>query len=651
MSLNFVLALRLAPRLMKYFFSALFFPVFLFLCSPVYAEEIKVITGVQLPSEKAISRLIPSQYGFKWIKFQYSLGSDQLPFLPLWIKTARDKDYKVLISVAKNKAGIETLKNPGTDYQTGQKSEVYSKFYCPWDEELETYTFPQTCFNEETGKKYNCPEIIKAQAKADNGYVKFRDAMKDLAPTLSDVGAVEIWNEPNMAEEWSDQGLGTINPENYANFFICGAKGLKKGGYTGKIISAAPAPNTPDDVRNMNDITFLTRFYKVLSDQNQLGLLDGVGWHGNIPENIPPEDPNPRGFQRFTSIIPIVGNKKIWLTEYGWKRPKTDNATEEEKERQKQAGYIADAVGIVNNINIANKTNRVEAMFVWNFGFTKENPEPSFALWDIEGSVPMGTLCQPNARVDNPPERGRTNYVQDTTLSDDNLLSSVAAKALIPKTVNEDTASKSANVIKTEINVAKNFLDNIPGLIDALKSFGIPCIDFSRIPIFGGFLNGILGNYCTPTISVGSEEKLDKNQMAPGKNTAQLGDSTQVLGKISQAEGMKLIPEKRDCNLVGLSLTSQSRGNEKMNQTSSGLGTSAGFYGTGQIDFKTMTPEDYEASMQARMVKENLNISNKLFDRDRRSPDIYLRKQIMCKGFYPNGICPFEPPPAGGPTP
>lgn len=616
---------------MRHLLCGLFF--LLFLCLPnlaLAADTPGVQTGVQLPSAETIKRLIPSQYGFQWLKYQFQLGTDTgvlTNFISATKAAPRGRagtGYKVLISVAKNAGAdkIEALKNPVKDYPVGQKPDVWSKYYCPWDEELETYDFPYDCGS--ILLPATCVESIKAKPYP-NGYLKFRDKLNKLAPFLQNADAVEIWNEPNLTDEWTDEGLGPLNAENYANFLNCGVKGLKKGGYGGKIISAAPSPNAPNGPTSLETLKFFDDFIKAGGISN----VDYIGWHSNVTADIKPSDSNPVGFQGVKYALDK--GKPVWITEFGWQWNKLSPAeigfNTEEQQRHQQSKYITDAY------KVASELGNISGMAVFNFGFYKETGK--FQYEDIEGTTPEGLLCQPNVQVPRQ-DYGDTSYVQDVTLRDDASWSAIIAKALIPEVVNQDIALKTGQVKMTNVEVVRNFFDNIRHTI--LK---IWCLVFSNIPI----LNSLFScEKPIPNISIGLKETEDAEGLVPGQNTATLSATAKILGAIAQPGEMERVAEDRDCNLGNpAKLSDPQSGESRLVDTSAGLGTGAGFYGVDIPDFKTLSEwakSVWEASMSARMVDQNLNITNKLFSADRRTPDLCLRLKTMVSGFYPEAVFP-----------
>lgn len=590
--------------------------------TPPTTQTTGIYIGVQVPKAITILRLLPSQYSFQWVKIQYSLGSSQ--DLEGFIRSARGTSsgggntYQVLVSVAKNTAGIETLKNPDT-YPPQQAPDYYTHKYCPYDEELETYQIPfDDGFDPISGESRTRYEEQKAKPKSDNGYIKFRDQMEALAPKLSGSSAVEIWNEPNLEDEWTHQGLGPVSPENYVNFMNCGIKGLRKGGYNGTVISAGLAPNayaTATGQTNMNDITFFNTFVA----KGGLTNINAIGWHSNITSNIAPADnPNDDGFKR---VQHALGNTKpVWITEFGWDRSTFHKGTDLE-DRKLQAQYIAQAY------QVADKLGGIKGMFVWNFGWTIDSrDQTAFAPWDIEGSVPQGLLCQPNPPRDPNASRNRTDtkYVQDPKVNPYPALIEIANRGLVTDVVVKDVDQNIKTVDGTKVDVTKSFLSELLGFLDPITSF---LCSLSWLGIDNG-------TYCTPTLSIG---KVESN--VQGKNTKEFAMKAEILGKASIPEGMTLIPEVKDCNIGKLG-TAEDPGDTNLNNISKYLGTSAGFLGNNIPNFKNTAPDEWNNLLETRMKTENINAGTKLFQQDQRDPEECLQLKNKIVGSFPPEVLP-----------
>ncbi len=604
-------------------FLAIFF--LLFTCHlslftpPAYAESVERLnTGAQLPDINTLKRIESSDYKFEWIKYQFSLGSSQP--LENWISEVKKRNYKLLISVAKNQAGIETLKNPGKDYQFGQKPDVYSKEYCPWDEELESYTFPRSC-TDSKGKTYSCPETIRSKPKVDNGYIKFRDKMKELAPRLNQVDAVEVWNEPNIADEWTKQGLGAINAQNYANFLKCGVKGLKKGGYTGTIISAALAPSAYTDTERLTSVNDL-QFFNDFVAAGGLNSVDAIGWHINLTKNIPPTDKeNPDGFYRVNNAL--GKGKPVWVTEFGWARDLAGI------NRETQSRYVSQAFQAGADIG------EIQTMIVWNFGFAlTSGTDPKYGQWDVEGTQIQTEDCNPRRSADwegktfgNPSDK----YVAAWSLNDDAKIAKVAGQALLPKEANYQLTPSPTQQIETKADIKKAF-DN--SFIDVIQ--GLIC---AALPISTDFCTSYV-SMGIPDVSTGTPDNMNR-----GKNTEEFSGQAKVLRDSAVPKEADWTPEKKDCNIGNFSNSADVQGDQKISDIDTSMGRTSGFYGNELPDFKTLTPEEYNKQLDARSIEENANLANKPFGWDLRVPDTDQKQDDYYKANYPNDIKPlYEQP-------
>jgi len=595
-----------------------------------------IYIGVQLAKATTIGRLLPSQYSFQWVKFQYSLGSDQP--IEQWINYAKQqssgggKTYQVLVSIAKNDSGIlPLLKNPIYPEQT-KGHYTYTQKYCPWDDDLDEYQEGtgnfEPCGTDEFGTPKSCEitQTYTAPARTGNGYIEFRDAMQALAPKLTGAAAVEIWNEPNIEDEWTKQGLGPVSAENYVNFMNCGIKGLKKGGYNkGTIISAGLAPRAYASElvgpSNVNDITFFDQFIS----NHGLDYIDAIGWHANVTSDIPPtirasDSRNDDGFQRVRNAT--GKGKPVWITEFGWDRSAFQKGNDSEK-RQLQAKYIAQAYEVVKK-----DIHDIKGMFVWNFGWAIDYPvQTAFAPWDIEGGLPQGLLCQPNPpRSENAPRnRTDTTHVQDVKTVTYPSLIDLANKGLLPEVVVKDVDQKTKDIVDgTKVDVTKSFLSELLNLLP-LQNF--LCSALSMLGIDNG-------TFCTPILSIGKAEST-----VQGKNTKEFAMKAEVLGKANIPVGMTLIPEVKDCNIGKLS-NDPDPGDENLNTISKNLGNNAGYFAYNIPKFKEIAASEWNNLMETRMKTENLNTGTKLFQQDKRDPEECLDLKNKITGSFPSVVLP-----------
>lgn len=321
-------------------------------------------TGVQIPDSNTLPRLSSAPFKFSWVKFQYSWRGAKDQPVDTWVKEAKQAGYKVLVSVAKKPSGVPT---------------------------------------------------------GEAGYAQFQAFMQDLSSRLgSNVDAYEIWNEPNLQDEWRD--WGEINPQEYLKLLRVGVLGVRAGNANAKTISAALAPLSGD----YDDIKY---FSELLSaGLTNINGLDGIGWHSNVTANIPPQNDSLEGFQRVKTALKTP--KPVWITEFGWDRGRAgiDSAT--------QIKYITDAFEVGNSLD-------VQTMIVWNFGFGKYNPE--FVPWDIEIATTTGN--KPQADTPESGCQGLTSH-------------ECAIKKIDIATLPESISKNSSLDIKEKSKIA-SFFDNI----------------------------------------------------------------------------------------------------------------------------------------------------------------------------------------------
>lgn len=340
--------------------------------------------GIQIPSSSELSQLSTTSFKYQWIKFQYVWGSDQ----PIndWVKTAKDGGYKVLVSVAK--------------------------------------------------KPNNVP-------KGEEGYKQFGTFMQELSAKLdNNVDAYEIWNEPNLNDEWSV--WGQIDPTEYIKLLQEGAKGVKAGNPNAKVVSAALAPLSGD----YDDEKFFNEFVK--AGGLDIPEVDAIGWHSNVTSNIDPQDDSLQGFQRVK--IALGKGKPVWITEFGWDRDKA------QINRQTQLKYIQDAFGV------ADQLGGIQTMIIWNFGFGKLQSE--FLPWDISTESTANSQQQTDKPVQDNKDSGCTG------LSSHECALKLKNIASLPENISKNISSETPKEKDTWTNLINGFL-NLLGLkkIKAPDSF------------------------------------------------------------------------------------------------------------------------------------------------------------------------------------
>lgn len=366
-----------------------------------------VDTGVQLPSANPLDRLQASPYKeVRWIKFQYSWAAADQP-VDAWVNRAHQAGYSVLLSVTKRPEG-------GT-------------------------------------------------------YQSYKEFMQNLAQRMGNkVQAYEIWNEPNIAEEWTNVGWGEISPIEYAQLLKYGAEGVKAGNSQAKVISAGLATNSP------NELEFLDKYLAVAD----LSQVDYIGAHLNITANIPPQDSNDQGFQRIKYYLDK--GKPVWVTEFGWAKDAAGISS------QTQANYINEA------IKTASSLVGVEGMVIWNFGFGRENPQ--FSEWDIDNSLPASSLNDTEIssnqkrvgkeeqaiyylnRGELPKEVIETSSTQNQGFLQNILktLSSLFSNLVSPAKFFSQSESRFQAIVPSEVKPSENQLENLWGGSTGVYGVSLP---------------------------------------------------------------------------------------------------------------------------------------------------------------------------------
>ncbi len=130
----------------------------------------------------------------------------------------------------------------------------------------------------------------------------------------------QIWNEPNLADEWGGQ---RPDPAAYTRLLQVAATRAREVDPNVVIISAALAPTIQNDARAMPDTLFLQRMYDLgarpyfdVLSANAYGLRDG-------PDDWRFSQPNDVNFARPVLLRQIMvrngdAGKPIWASEIGW---------------------------------------------------------------------------------------------------------------------------------------------------------------------------------------------------------------------------------------------------------------------------------------------------------------------------------------------
>lgn len=130
----------------------------------------------------------------------------------------------------------------------------------------------------------------------------------------------QIWNEPNLADEWGGQ---PPDPGEYTRLLRIASTRARQVDPSVVIIAAALAPTIQNDERAMPDTVFLQRMYDLgaspyfdVLSANAYGLRDG-------PDDWRFSQPNDVNFARPVLLREIMvrngdASKPIWASEIGW---------------------------------------------------------------------------------------------------------------------------------------------------------------------------------------------------------------------------------------------------------------------------------------------------------------------------------------------
>lgn len=142
------------------------------------------------------------------------------------------------------------------------------------------------------------------------------------------IGYLQIWNEPNLAEEW---GRRPVDPAAYVELLRAGYTGARQGNPKVRILTASLAQTLePDDetAAGLDDLVYFDRMYLYgaapffdIAAANGYGLWTGpndhqVGaWYTNLP--------------RVTLIRDVMVRhrdvaKPVWISEFGWNTQPVD---------------------------------------------------------------------------------------------------------------------------------------------------------------------------------------------------------------------------------------------------------------------------------------------------------------------------------------
>ncbi len=217
--------------------------------------------------------------------------------------------------------------------------------------------------------------------------------LQNLAPELAQRGAVavEIGNEPNLASEWR----GNSNPAEFTDALCRAYRIFKQTAPQLTVVAGglAPADNVPG--RALNDLEFAQAMF----DAGAGNCFDAWGYHPYGFDQPPEADPSQhemsfRRAERMYSVLAAngLGNRQIWITEFGWLRDPRETGVDCTKEPAwqdfawmtvpmvDQAIYTAQAIAYA-----ANNWPWAGPMFLWNLNWnlydTSYEPLCSHLRW------------------------------------------------------------------------------------------------------------------------------------------------------------------------------------------------------------------------------------------------------------------------------
>lgn len=196
------------------------------------------------------------------------------------------------------------------------------------------------------------------------------------------VPAYIIWNEPNLALEWS--GLPP-DPAAYVELLRVGYRAVKETDPDAVVVSAGLAPTNTQNDEALDDRLFLEAMYR----HGAAEYFDVLGAH---PYGFghPPDDP--RGahdglnMARLADLREIMvahgdGDKPVWITEMGWTIRGNAHSAWQEVTPQQQADYLVDALE-----KIRRDWPWVELVTVWNLEDADHPDWGGYSLLDTAGA-------------------------------------------------------------------------------------------------------------------------------------------------------------------------------------------------------------------------------------------------------------------------
>lgn len=154
------------------------------------------------------------------------------------------------------------------------------------------------------------------------------DFINETKPQDHRIGAIEVWNEPNLSREWSGE---EISGQKYMEHFRVAYDAIKAIDPNIVVVTAGLAP-VGDVPGQVSDRVFLQQMYDAgLANYTDVKVgAHPYGW-GNPPDETCCQNPAPRGWadnhvfffkdtlDDYISIMQRNGHaSQLWVTEFGW---------------------------------------------------------------------------------------------------------------------------------------------------------------------------------------------------------------------------------------------------------------------------------------------------------------------------------------------
>jgi hypothetical protein len=248
----------------------------------------------------------------------------------------------------------------------------------------------------------NAPSYLRSDPTwfgPPTNYGEFRRFMQQLAERYRGrVAAYELWNESNLAREWTGE---TLDATRFVALVAEGAQGVRAGDPAALIISGAPAVTGINDGVNAIDDRL---YFQGMLQAGVVQWVDGIGVHpygfanppeasSSDPQQVTPSHNNhPSFFFRDTLedyrqllLQYGAGDLPLWVTEFGW--PSVDGMGDVDTTGWEYARHVSEqqqADYTVAAFQTGLGTDWIGPMFLWNLNISTiwggERPESAYSL-------------------------------------------------------------------------------------------------------------------------------------------------------------------------------------------------------------------------------------------------------------------------------